>query len=63
MIRHLEVVTLSSNEDSVINKYAKDNNLKLHIYPCDVQENKFDIGVVTSFGRLIPENIINAFPL
>merc|ERR1711892_723774 len=44
-------------------KYAKENDLKLHEWPPDVEGGKLDLGVVASFGKLIPAKVISSFPL
>jgi len=47
-------------------KYANENNIKLHKWPPDINliaEEKFDLGVVASFGQLIPAKVISSFPL
>jgi len=44
-------------------KYAKENDLKLHEWPPDMEGGKFDLGVVASFGKLIPAKVISTFPL
>lgn len=49
-----------------IKKFANQNSLKCFGWPItdfDVKENHYDLGVVVSFGHLIPESIIKAFPL
>ena len=45
--------------------YAEENNLEVYPWPLDptiVKNEGFDIGVVSSFGHMIPKKIINAFP-
>lgn len=46
-----------------VRNYAKKENLILHGWPVTILENKFDIGIVVSFGHLIPSNIIEKFNL
>ncbi|XP_011497316.1 PREDICTED: methionyl-tRNA formyltransferase, mitochondrial [Ceratosolen solmsi marchali] len=61
LLQCLEVV--SSNKETPVAKYAKKYNIKLHSWPSDIKEKVFDIGVVASFGYLIPSRIIKLFPL
>jgi len=47
-------------------KFAHDNNLNIHSWPPDIdliKQKQFHMGVVASFGKLIPRNIIQSFPL
>ena len=47
-------------------KFAKENDLKVHTWPPDldvISRENFDMGVVASFGKLIPERVIERFPL
>lgn len=60
IVSALEVVTLSSHVPVKI--FAEQNQLPLHIWPYDDVEGQFDVGVVVSFGRLLPEGLINKFP-
>lgn len=44
--------------------YAEQNNLVVHAWPPDPDALRgFDVGVVASFGRLIPKRVIDSFPL
>lgn len=47
-----------------VEKYARQHNLKLHdaITKDEIVDNQYDLGIVVSYGQLIPEEIINAFP-
>lgn len=65
LLDRLEAVTAYKgyHENAVIN-YSKNNNIKLHKWP--LENNKiinFDVGLVVSFGHLIPSWIIQSFPL
>lgn len=54
-----------SNKNPVL-KYAKNNHFKCMDWAIFKNENnsiKYDLGVVVSFGHLIPENLINQFRL
>ena len=46
-----------------VRSFSEEHDLKLHGWPPDVGGNKFDLGVVASFGRLIPKAVIDAFPM
>jgi len=49
-----------------VTKFAKEHNLPLYHWPLDpssVITQKFHLGVVASFGKLLPKNLISAFPL
>jgi methionyl-tRNA formyltransferase len=58
IITKLELVT--GSDKNIICKYALNNQLKCHKYPYKFGHNCYDIGVVASFGKLIPEYAINA---
>jgi len=63
-VKELEVTCLPMKSlVPAVAKYAKENDLKLHSWPPDIPEKKFDLGVVASFGKLIPEKVISCFPL
>ncbi|KAL1462773.1 hypothetical protein WDU94_014581 [Cyamophila willieti] len=65
LISRLEVVSSEKGKHSPVIKFAKDENLVLHHWPIgtDLLKDNYDIGIVVSFGHLIPSKIINAFPL
>lgn len=49
-----------------VTEYARDNGLPLHLWPPDLQQIKeagYHLGVVASFGRLLPASLISSFPL
>jgi len=46
-----------------VTKYSEVNNLNFHIWPPNIQQDEFDLGVVASFGHLIPSKVISKFPL
>lgn len=60
VVESLEVVTLSG--DVPVKKFAQHNHIPLHSWPPDTAEGQFDVGVVVSFGCLLPERLINKFP-
>ncbi|CAB4055710.1 MTFMT [Lepeophtheirus salmonis] len=63
--KDLEVTYADSNRSRhPIRDYAKQAGLKTHIWPCSyIQKNEFDLGVVASFGHLLPKTFIAKFPL
>ncbi|XP_054288759.1 methionyl-tRNA formyltransferase, mitochondrial [Macrosteles quadrilineatus] len=58
-------LTVVARPGSVVRKFAESEKLPIIEWPfkSDVIKNKFDLGVVVSFGHLIPEDIIKAIPL
>ncbi|CAK9832641.1 Methionyl-tRNA formyltransferase, mitochondrial [Anthophora retusa] len=63
VLQRLEVVTKEQKNENPIMKYAKQNNILIHEWPIEINVSEFHIGVLVSFGYLIPSKIINAFPL
>lgn len=47
-----------------VSKFAEENNLNVHLWPPDTDliRKHFDLGVVASFGKLIPGRVIESFP-
>lgn len=67
-IQRLDVVTSFKANGNPVKKYTEQNrHLKCcdwHTFISDCSTNiKYDLGVVVSFGHLIPAHIINMFPL
>ncbi|XP_056268084.1 methionyl-tRNA formyltransferase, mitochondrial isoform X2 [Pseudoliparis swirei] len=60
ILESLEVVTLS--KDVPVKRFAQEHRLPVHSWPPDNVDGRFDVGVVVSFGRLLPERLINSFP-
>lgn len=60
VVKSLEVVTLSG--DVPVKRFAQQHHLPVHNWPPNNVDGQFDVGVVVSFGCLIPEKIINKFP-
>lgn len=61
----LEVVTSSRTKRNLVKAYADENKIPVHSYE-EMKHNlelcdDFDLGVVVSFGHMIPENMINCF--
>ena len=51
---------------AAVPKFGSANNLQIHTWPPDIdliKQQQFDLGVVASFGKLVPRNIIQSFPL
>ena len=49
-----------------VTEYARQHGLDLYYWPPDpglIGRENFDLGVVASFGRLLPASLISAFPL
>lgn len=65
IISKLDVVTTSKSNAVHVRSFAKEEKLNVYDWPVTKAhlDGKYDIGVVVSFGRLIPEEIINCFPL
>ena len=63
----MQVVTSFKANKNPIKKYAEDEKLKLIAWEdfkgLEHQNNENDLGLVVSFGHLIPEAIINSFRL
>lgn len=60
----MDVVT--RGDSNPVAKYAKSHQLSTFKWPITgdvVKEHNYDVGVVVSFGHMIPEDVINAFPL
>jgi len=64
----LEVVSLPLRPPAAtpVTKFAQDKQLTCHVWPPDkdlITRQQFDLGVVASFGKLIPTYLIHSFPL
>lgn len=64
-VTKLEVVTSSKTRKNLVKAFADENEIKVHSYE-EMKHNpemcsEFDLGVVVSFGHLIPESMINSF--
>lgn len=63
-VSKLDIVT--RGDSNLITKFAKSNQLECYKWPIAadvVKEKNYDVGVVVSFGHMIPEDVIVAFPL
>ncbi|XP_018570371.1 methionyl-tRNA formyltransferase, mitochondrial [Anoplophora glabripennis] len=63
VLKKLEVVTTTKGKANPVRKYADEHKLLIHSWPVTVPEYVFDVGLVVSFGHLIPESVISKFPL
>lgn len=61
LVQHLEVVTLPG--DVPVKRFAQLNSLPVHMWPPEITCGQFDVGVIVSFGCLLPEKLIDKFPL
>ncbi|KAL4613258.1 methionyl-tRNA formyltransferase, mitochondrial [Arapaima gigas] len=60
IVELLEVVTLP--KDIPVRRFALQNNIYVHNWPNVNSHNRFDVGVVVSFGCLLKEDLIRQFP-
>lgn len=58
LIRDLHLVT--NSKFNTVSQFAKQNQLVSYQFPYEVPPNHYDIGIVASFGHLIPKSAINA---
>lgn len=65
LISKLDVVTTSKGNGMDVKSCAVEEKLYIYDWPISktLLDGNYDIGVVVSFGRLIPEEIIKCFPL
>lgn len=65
MFDRIDTATPHTSKSNVVRKFSEANGLKCHKWPVspNVIRSKYDLGIVVSFGHLIPEEIIDAFPL
>lgn len=65
VFNRIDTVTSFKSKSNPIKKFAAENGLECYRWPIstDVIKHSYDLGVVVSFGHLIPEEIIKAFPL
>nr|CAD7454143.1 unnamed protein product [Timema tahoe] len=62
-VKQLEVVTSLKSKTNPVWQFAVQQNLPLHSWPIQVTPKDYDIGLVVSFGHLIPNHVITSFPL
>ncbi|XP_071038232.1 methionyl-tRNA formyltransferase, mitochondrial isoform X5 [Parasteatoda tepidariorum] len=58
IVESLSVVC--KNMDCKVQRYATENSLTIHTWPCSIPPNTYDVGVVDGFGHLIPSSSIQA---
>ena len=63
-IKRLESCNIANkNTKSIVSEHCHKHKINLHTWPPDLKLcQEFDLGIVSSFGRMIPARIINAFP-
>ena len=64
-VSRLEVTCLNTKSlVPAVTRFADENDLSVHLWPPDTEyvKKNFDLGVVASFGKLIPSRIIESFP-
>lgn len=59
----LEIVSVCKRKKNVVVQYAEEKGIIVNEWPLENNPQDFHIGIVVSFGHLIPLNIINSFPL
>ncbi|XP_070522001.1 methionyl-tRNA formyltransferase, mitochondrial isoform X2 [Cardiocondyla obscurior] len=59
----LEVVSVCKKKKNVVVQFAEEMGIVVTEWPLVNNPQNFHIGIVVSFGYLIPLNIINSFPL
>lgn len=60
LVQSLEVVTLPG--DVPVKRFAQQHCLPTHNWPPNNVDGRFDVGVVVSFGCLLPQRLITKFP-
>ncbi|XP_076379067.1 methionyl-tRNA formyltransferase, mitochondrial [Megalopta genalis] len=62
LVQRLEVVTVNTTTQNDVIKYAKEKGITINYWPLDTGVYNFHVGIIVSFGHLIPSKIINSFP-
>lgn len=62
-LSRLEVVSAYKGKKNAVIQYAEEKGINVKQWPLEDNPQDFHIGIVVSFGHLIPLNIINSFPL
>jgi methionyl-tRNA formyltransferase len=62
-VKHLAVVTSLKAKKNLVRDFAVTTELPTFNWPLHALPGDFDVGLVSSFGHLIPEHIIESFPL
>ncbi|KAK8733128.1 hypothetical protein OTU49_006773 [Cherax quadricarinatus] len=64
LVGRLDVVSIPSKKTVfAVRQYCQKEGLPIQDWPVVVPHGIYDVGVVASFGRLIPAAVIQAFPL
>ncbi|CAL4064837.1 unnamed protein product, partial [Meganyctiphanes norvegica] len=64
VVGQLDVVSVKLKKITpAVRKYCQQEKIPISDWPVTVFPSQFHLGVVVSFGHLIPESIIDAFPL
>ncbi|XP_024945331.1 methionyl-tRNA formyltransferase, mitochondrial isoform X2 [Cephus cinctus] len=63
LLHRLEVVTAYKGKENAVQRYANLHSIPIHHWPLKINTSEFHIGLVVSFGHLIPSDIIHSFPL
>lgn len=64
LIRRLDVVSvLLKKSTPAVRRYCQKEGLEVIDWPVVVPQGVYDIGIVVSFGHLIPASVISAFPM
>ncbi|XP_037943609.1 methionyl-tRNA formyltransferase, mitochondrial-like [Teleopsis dalmanni] len=64
IINQLGTVTSFKNPANCVRLFASQQNIALHRWPVEAELcHNYDLGVVVSFGHLIPQKLIESFPL
>lgn len=58
IVDEVDVVCIKS--DCAVRQYATHNNLTVHTWPYNLPSNIYDVGIVVSFGHMLPTNSIHA---
>jgi len=62
-VKELAVVTSLKAKKNPVRDFALATELSTFNWPFSTLTGDFDVGLVSSFGHLIPQNIIESFPL
>lgn len=62
-MKQLAVVTSLKTKKNPVRDFAVETELSTFSWPCHAFPGDFDVGLVSSFGHLLPECVIESFPL
>lgn len=64
LIKRLDVVSVHlKKSQTAVRHYCQKEGLQVTDWPVTVPQGLYDVGIVASFGHLIPASVINAFPM